>query len=118
MVPLGAKGETFLSSAIVGLDGGVWAQSADFKGITPEEVNACISAITTPPGTFKVAGVKYMQVAGDENLIRGRAGKENIIVRKTNQTLVIALFIDPDVPSGKASSVVMSLAEYLENSDY
>jgi len=62
MCALDAEGTTLSSAALVGHDGGVWAQSSNFPAITTEETASILSILSRPGeiGSFTVGGVKYM----------------------------------------------------------
>ena len=68
------------SAAIIGQDGGVWAQSSNFPEIATEEVESILGGISNQAqlaqsGLF-LGGTKYLVVAGDEgSVIRGKKGQ-------------------------------------------
>ena len=66
-------------AAILGQDGGVWAQSEHFPAITPDEVAALVKGLTDSAqlaqSGIRIAGEKYMMVAGEPGeVIRGKKG--------------------------------------------
>ena len=63
MCALDGDGTTLSSAALVGHDGGVWAQSSSFPEITAEETAVIMSILSTgtsETGSFLIGGVKYM----------------------------------------------------------
>lgn len=48
MCPVDADGNTLQSAALVGLDGGIWAQSPDFPALTPAEALAMLGILDDP----------------------------------------------------------------------
>ena len=96
MQPLGG-GNTLSHAAICGHDGGIWAQSADFPGLSDEELEAIMkgfedSSYLATNGLY-LGGEKYMMLAGEPGeVIRGKKGVSGITIAKTNSALVIGVY--------------------------
>ncbi|KAI8463739.1 MAG: profilin [Monoraphidium minutum] len=115
------------SAAIVGQDGGMWAQSPTFAGITAEQVKALMDGFASLAdkghagelGTqgIKLGEVKYQVVPGDETVIRGKSKGGGVCIKKTNTALVVGVYDEPVVP-GDCNVVVENLGEYLKNMEY
>ena len=112
------SGGQLTHAAIVGLDGGVWAQSESFPSITPDEVEKIAKGFddqaTLAQQGLKIGGTKYMVVAGEEGaVIRGRktpAGGATI--KKTASAMVIGIYTE-GVQPGDVNMVVENLGDYL-----
>ncbi|KAG2497964.1 hypothetical protein HYH03_004225 [Edaphochlamys debaryana] len=119
MAPVDSAGNTLLSSALLGHDGGVWAKSADFPAITDGEVTIIMNAMNDNSITAcNIAGVKYMKLQSDDKMLHCRKDKTGFIVRKTAQALVIGFYHDPPVPGAICNKQVDQLADYLEQQGY
>ncbi|CAL9143991.1 unnamed protein product, partial [Musa hybrid cultivar] len=65
------------AAAILGLDGSVWAQSATFPQLKPEEITAIMTDFEehgslAPTGLY-LGGIKYMVIQGEPgSVIRGK----------------------------------------------
>ncbi|KAK9832015.1 hypothetical protein WJX84_004144 [Apatococcus fuscideae] len=114
------NGGQLAAAAILGHDGGVWAQSDTFPDITGEQVSNIMSAFSGPnfdatlaqKGLF-LGGNKYLVVAGDPGeVIRGKKGSGGATVKKTSSALVIGLYSDAH-QAGDANVVVEQLGDYL-----
>lgn len=96
MQPLQHGGQ-LTHAAICGFDGGIWAQSPDFPGISDEEVEALMAGFSdanalAAKGLY-VGGEKYMVVAGEPGeVIRGKLGAGGITVKKTISALVLGIY--------------------------
>jgi profilin len=96
MQPLGGGG-TLTHAAICGHDGGIWAQSPDFPGISDDEVAAIMTGFddSTALATngLRLGGEKYMMIAGEPGeVLRGKKGPNGVTVKKTNSALVIGIY--------------------------
>ncbi|KAF3593627.1 hypothetical protein DY000_02020279 [Brassica cretica] len=123
------QGHHLTSAAIIGLDGSVWAQSANFPQlmIYPlQTVQASRDDIImkdfdepghlAPTGLF-LAGLKYMVIQGEPNaVIRGKKGAGGITIKKTGQSMVFGLYEEPVTP-GQCNMVVERLGDYLIEQD-
>lgn len=114
------SGGTLTAGAIIGQDGGVWAQNDEFPNIEQAEVDKIVAGFkdSTPLATkgIFVGGEKYMMIRGDEGaVIRGR-GKENksrgLTIKKTVSAMVVGIY-DEGVQPGDCNTVVEKLGDYL-----
>jgi profilin len=97
MCPLDSEGTTLSSAALIGHDGGVWAQSPSFPEITAEESSAIMTMLSTgtsETGSFTIGGVKYFVLMSEdpENKIRGKCQGGGCAINKTGQTLVVGIW--------------------------
>ncbi|KAG6421029.1 hypothetical protein SASPL_117578 [Salvia splendens] len=86
------------SSAIVGHDGSVWAQSSNFPQFKPEEVTAIMNDFDNPgslaPTGLYIGGTKYMVIQGEPGaVIRGKKGSGGATIKKTTLALIIGSLI-------------------------
>ncbi|KAG6424071.1 hypothetical protein SASPL_114483 [Salvia splendens] len=105
------------SSAIVGHDGSVWAQSSNFPQFKPEEVTAIMNDFDNPgslaPTGLYIGGTKYMVIQGEPNaVIRGKKGSGGATIKKTNLALIIGIYDEPMAP-GQCNMVVEKIGDYL-----
>mmetsp|Transcript_5584 Transcript_5584/g.15981 ORF Transcript_5584/g.15981 Transcript_5584/m.15981 type:complete len:136 (-) Transcript_5584:413-820(-) len=114
------KGGCLTAAAIVGLDGGVWAQNDAFPNIEQSEVEKLVAgfddSIPLAAGGIFIGGEKYMMLAGEPGaVIRGR-GKDNksrgVTVKKTVSAMVIGIY-DEGVQPADCNQVVEALGDYL-----
>ncbi|MEW5297224.1 MAG: hypothetical protein WDW36_000448 [Sanguina aurantia] len=118
MCPLNEDGKTLKAAAIIGQDGGVWAQSDDCPEVTEAEVAIVLNAFDDiSTSTFLLAGDKYMRVAGDDKVIRGKIKGGGVTIAKTETALVMGIYEDP-IPAGTCNKVVESLGDYLMQQGY
>ncbi|XP_057765227.1 profilin-2 [Salvia miltiorrhiza] len=113
----GNAGLKLASAAIMGHDGAVWAQSANFPQFKPDEINGILTDFNEPghlaPTGLFVAGQKYMVIQGEPGaVIRGKKGSGGITIKKTGQALVVGVYEEPVTP-GQCNMVVERLADYL-----
>ncbi len=97
MCPLDSEGATLQSAALVGHDGGVWAQSEAFPAITAEECEALMKVFAdanSETGSFTVGGVKYLMLVSEDLSckIRGKCQGGGCAINKTAQTIVIGIW--------------------------
>ena len=119
MAPLDEKGTTLESAAIVGQDGGVWAQSEAFPAITMEEVVGLLSAMTDMSvPSVHVAGLTYLKLQADDKMVRCRRDKLGFEARKTVTAIVVGFYQEPQVTAQTCSKVVQALGDYLEEQGY
>jgi len=112
-----SAGHTLTSAAIIGLDGSVWAQSADFPAISPDEIaklnNGFEEGSVLPQHGLFLGGLKYLVVQGDPGIVvRGKKGSGGCCVRKTNSAFIIGIYNEPCTP-GECNIAVERLGEYL-----
>nr|A4KA33.1 RecName: Full=Profilin-6; AltName: Full=Pollen allergen Phl p 12; AltName: Full=pollen profilin variant 3; AltName: Allergen=Phl p 12 [Phleum pratense]ABG81290.1 pollen profilin variant 3 [Phleum pratense] len=111
------EGHHLASAAILGHDGTVWAQSADFPQFKPEEITGIMKDFDEPghlaPTGMFVAAAKYMVIQGEPGaVIRGKKGAGGITIKKTGQALVVGIYDEPMTP-GQCNMVVERLGDYL-----
>ncbi|KAL3818995.1 hypothetical protein ACJIZ3_004900 [Penstemon smallii] len=111
------EGNYLTSAAIIGLDGIVWAQSANFPQFEPEEIEAIKDDFEEPgklaPTGLYLGGIKYMVIQGEPGVvIRGKKGSGGITVKKTSMGLVIGIYNEPMTP-GQCNMVVERLGDDL-----
>jgi profilin len=118
MMPL-ASGGTLDHAAICGLDGGVWAQSESFPGLSDQECETILKglediSILGEKGVT-IGGNKFMLIASDpeDGIIRGKNGPSGVTIKKTVSGLVIGMYGDKVTP-GECNVVVENLADYLK----
>lgn len=124
MCQLNDKGHTLTSAAIVGQDGGVWAQSTDFPAIVPDQVDRIMYGFAEtqkpddPFSSFLIGDVKYYVTQGEpQQVIRGKCQGGGVTVKRTNTALVVGIWKDP-VTHGECNKVVETLGEYLVDTGY
>jgi profilin len=118
MQPLSGGG-SLAHAAICGHDGGVWAQSASFPGVSDEEVAAIMAGFKDPSvlavNGLKVGGEKYMMIAGEPGeVLRGKKGPGGVTVKKTVGAIVIGIYGDGVTP-GECNIAVETLGDYLKD---
>ncbi|CAF2330143.1 unnamed protein product, partial [Brassica rapa] len=111
------EGNRLTAAAILGQDGSVWAQSANFPQLKPEEISG-INKDFNEPGTLAptglfIGGTKYMVIQGEPNtVIRGKKGAGGVTIKKTTQAMVFGIYEEPMTP-GQCNMVVERLGDYL-----
>ncbi|CAD5170051.1 unnamed protein product [Musa acuminata subsp. malaccensis] len=105
------------AAAILGLDGSVWAQSATFPQLKPEEITAIMTDFEEPgslaPTGLYLGGIKYMVIQGEPgSVIRGKKGAGGVTIKKTNLALIIGIYEEP-MTGGQCSMIVERLGDYL-----
>lgn len=118
MQPLSGGG-TLLHAAIVGHDGGVWAQNDTFPEITDEEVEAIMKgfddASVLAVNGLRIGGEKYMVLAGEPGeVLRGKKGPGGVTVKKTHSAIVVGIYGDGVTP-GECNVAVETLGDYLKD---
>ncbi|CAA2934804.1 profilin-1 [Olea europaea subsp. europaea] len=111
------EGNRLTSTAIIGHDGTVWAQSDNFPQFKPDEIEAMMGDFNEPgklaPTGLYLGGTKYMVIQGEPGaVIRGKKGPGGVTVKKTNQALLIGIYDEPMTP-GQCNMVVERLGDYL-----
>ncbi|GKV11818.1 hypothetical protein SLEP1_g23037 [Rubroshorea leprosula] len=117
MDDIDGQGQHLASAAIIGHDGRVWAQSANFPQVKPNEIADIIKDFDEPgylaPTGLHIAGVKYMVIQGEPGaVIRGKKGSGGITIQKTCQALVFGIYEEPVTP-GQCNMVVERFGNYL-----
>ncbi|XP_024030867.1 profilin [Morus notabilis] len=110
-------GQTLPAAAIIGVDGSVWAQSASFPQLKPQEVDGIEKDFKEPghlaPTGLYLGGTKYMVIQGESGaVIRGKKGSGGVTIKKTGQALVFGIYEEPVTP-GQCNIVVERLGDYL-----
>ncbi|KAL2609030.1 hypothetical protein R1flu_027603 [Riccia fluitans] len=121
MCPL-QSGHYLSAAAIVGLDGGVWAQSSSFPEVKPEEITAFVSAFDDSSSLAQhglyLGGEKYMVIQGEPGaVIRGKKGTGGACLKKTNMAVVIGIYAEPTAPS-ECNVIVEKMGDYLIDQEY
>eukprot|EP00161_Ancyromonas_sigmoides_P022041 TRINITY_DN6659_c0_g1_i2.p1 TRINITY_DN6659_c0_g1~~TRINITY_DN6659_c0_g1_i2.p1 ORF type:complete len:187 (+),score=64.47 TRINITY_DN6659_c0_g1_i2:81-563(+) len=102
------------SGAILGHDGSIWAQSANFK-IQGSE-GAALNALIGTPAPFEsgimLGGVKYMCIKSEERSLYGKKGAAGVVIVRTGQAIIVATY-DENLQPGQCTLVVEKLADYL-----
>ncbi|CAH2051202.1 unnamed protein product [Thlaspi arvense] len=111
------QGHHLTAAAIIGHDGSVWAQSANFPQFKPQEITGIMKDFDEPghlaPTGLFLAGLKYMVIQGEPGaVIRGKKGAGGITIKKTGQSMVFGLYEEPVTP-GQCNMVVERLGDYL-----
>ncbi|CDP03238.1 unnamed protein product [Coffea canephora] len=110
-------GNTLTAAAIIGHDGSVWAQSASFPQLKPEEVSGIMNDFAEPgslaPTGLFLAGTKYMVIQGEPGAaIRGKKGSAGATIKRTGQALIIGTYDEP-LTASQCNMVVERLGDYL-----
>ncbi|GJE98236.1 profilin [Phanerochaete sordida] len=102
-------------AAILGQQGGVWAQSAGFN-LSADEQKAVVGAHanidTVRASGIRLNGKKYFTLNADENSIQGKMGGDGCIIVKTKQAILVAVYTAP-TQQVEANLIVQGLADYL-----
>ncbi|RWS12701.1 putative profilin allergen-like protein [Dinothrombium tinctorium] len=112
-------------AVIAGLnDGVIWAKfEKDIpSSVTCEELKTIADTMRTNPNTFQETGIrlggeKYICLAAENNLVRGRKGSSALCIVATNTCLLAAATVDGFSP-GRLNSVVEKLGDYLRANSY
>ncbi|XP_057799877.1 profilin [Salvia miltiorrhiza] len=110
-------GNHLTSAAIIGHDGVVWAQSANFPQFKVEEIVGIMEDFDEPgklaPTGLHIGGTKYMVIQGEPGaVIRGKKGAGGITVKKTTLALLVGIYDEPMTP-GQCNVVVERIGDYL-----
>eukprot|EP00727_Mastigamoeba_balamuthi_P010639 m51a1_g6198 putative profilin i (128) ;mRNA; f:105585-106389 len=108
-------------AAILGLDGNVWAKSANFNLKAGEGAklasNFKDAASVQGSGIF-VNGNKYMTLRADGQSIYGKkAGAGGVVTVKTKQAVLVGVYAE-GLQAGSAANVVERLGDYLRENNY
>ncbi|KAJ0891158.1 putative profilin [Helianthus annuus] len=111
------EGNHLTAAAIIGHDGSIWAQSATFPQVKPEEITAIINDFNEPgslaPTGLHLGGTKYMVIQGEAGaVIRGKKGPGGVTVKKTGMAIIIGIYDEPMTP-GQCNMIVERLGDYL-----
>jgi len=107
-------------AAIAGLDGSIWAKSAEFN-ITPEDVKKVLTnyndTTAFASSGINLAGQKYFFLSGNEDVLRGKQGKGGVHIMKTNQAVLVGVYDDPML-APEAANITEGLGNYLKGCGY
>jgi len=107
-------------AAILGQAGGVWATSSGFN-LSLDEQNAIINAYNDLSGTqangVRAAGQKYFALRADERSIYGKKTTDGIVIVKTKQAILVAIYKAP-LQAAETTPIVEGLADYLISVGY
>ncbi|KIY65778.1 profilin [Cylindrobasidium torrendii FP15055 ss-10] len=107
-------------AAILGLQGGVWATSPGFT-IEQAEQTAILGSFSNPASVqesgIRTAGAKYFTLQANERSVYGKKGGDGIILVKTTQAVLVAVYTAP-TQAPEATPVVEGLADYLISVGY
>lgn len=120
MCPVDAEGNTLTSAALVGHDGGVWAHSAQFPSMSPEQVAVVMEIFNgNNPGSFSIGDLRFMVLGSEDpsTKLRGKCKGGGCAISKTGQVLVVGIWMEP-VTGPACNKVVETLAEYLVGTGY
>ncbi|BGP19343.1 hypothetical protein JCM10213_006849 [Rhodosporidiobolus nylandii] len=102
-------------AAILGQQGGVWAQSAGYD-LTAEEQAAIVKAFADPSAAqasgIRAQGAKFLTIRADDRSVYGKKQADGIVLVKTTQAVLVAEYAHPVMP-GEATKIVEDLADYL-----
>jgi len=116
-------------AAIVGVnDGSLWARSEPPLGDTfnanPDEL-VKISRLfqnesykDLPSTGIVIEGVKYIVPRVEENLVFGKKEKSGVFMVKTNQAVIIALFVGDTTEGLQCRAAIERVAQYLQGQGY
>lgn len=123
-LPHGGK---LTSCAILGQDGGVWAQSESFPAVSPEQVTAIMGGFASMEsnghagdlgGTgIRLGELKFQVAPGDASVLRGRSLGGGCTIKRTSTALVVGIYDEP-VPAGDCNVIVENLGDYLMGMNY
>uniref|UniRef100_A0A3Q7J0Q5 Profilin n=1 Tax=Solanum lycopersicum TaxID=4081 RepID=A0A3Q7J0Q5_SOLLC len=112
------EGNHLTSAAIIGQDGSVWAQSANFPQFKPEEITAIMNDFTSwgnkVYGDSRGGRSCYTRQEGTRPWFPTIAlqGAGGITVKKTNQALIIGIYDELMTP-GQCNMIVERLGDYI-----
>ncbi|KAJ8080347.1 profilin, required for normal timing of actin polymerization in response to thermal stress [Marasmius tenuissimus] len=108
------------SAAIIGLQGGCWAQSPNFT-LSTEEQKAIITGFQNPSsvlsGGLKLAGQKYFAINADDKTIQLKKQGDGAVLVKTTQAVLVAAYVAP-IQQPEAATVAEGLGDYLRGVGY
>ena len=116
------SGRKLAFAAIVGLDGGVWAQSSDFPDVSPEQLDVLINAFddetVLQEKGIHLGELRYIAIKGEPgSVIRGKKGPTGFTAKKTNTAFVIGGYGEGTQP-GECNLRVENVADELARDDY
>ncbi|BBN18935.1 profilin [Marchantia polymorpha subsp. ruderalis] len=104
-------GRRLVGAAIIGQDGNVWAQSAEFPELKDNEIDNVVKGMVdngqlAQAGLY-LGGLKYM-------VIQGEAGQQQtgVTIKRTNSALVIGIYKEP-TKGPECNVIVERMGDYL-----
>eukprot|EP00245_Coleochaete_scutata_P006380 TRINITY_DN20808_c0_g1_i1.p1 TRINITY_DN20808_c0_g1~~TRINITY_DN20808_c0_g1_i1.p1 ORF type:complete len:134 (-),score=28.48 TRINITY_DN20808_c0_g1_i1:658-1059(-) len=122
LAPIKDSTNKLTSAAILGHDGSVWAQSANFPQLSGPETASLIAGFndagTLAQNGLFMGGAKYMVIQGEAGaVIRGKKGQGGCTIKKTGMAIVVGLYDEPVQP-GDCNIVVENMGDYLIGQGY
>ncbi len=115
-LPSGGK---LSSAAIIGHDGGVFAQSPDFPEVSTDEMTSIMDGLDDPnrlaASGIRLGGTKYFLVPSEEcDQLRGRHKSGGIlIIIKTITVMIVGIY--ESGTAAEAEGLVLDMAEFLKS---
>ncbi|KAL0575300.1 profilin, required for normal timing of actin polymerization in response to thermal stress [Marasmius crinis-equi] len=108
------------SAAILGLAGGVWAQSPGLT-LSTEEQKAIVDGFNNPPQVqasgLRLAGDKYFALSANDKSIQLKKQSDGAVLVKTTQAVLVAVYKAP-IQAPEATTVAEGLGDYLRGVGY
>lgn len=119
-LPNKPENRTLQSGAILGLDGGIWAQSADFPELSHEEAEVLAQGFDNPDVLqnkgIRIASQKYITIQGVPGSVIRCKGFElkatGFTAMKCKQCIVIGFYGEGVQPS-ECNKVVEDFGDYM-----
>ncbi|XP_076338646.1 uncharacterized protein LOC143240306 [Tachypleus tridentatus] len=109
---------------IAGRDGGIWAKFEKDPAfqVTSQELKVICDQMSSSPETFLHSGIhiggdRYICLASENNLLRGRKGGSPLCIVKTEQAVIVAIAEEGGI-AGNLNVIVEKLGEYLASAGY
>ncbi len=114
-LPSGGK---LSSAAIIGHDGGVFAQSPDFPEVSTDEMTSIMDGLDDPnrlaASGIRLGGTKYFLISNEVGeQLRGHHKSGGILIIKTNTVMIVGIY--ESGTAGEAGEPVQDLAEFLKS---
>ncbi|KAJ5077785.1 profilin [Anaeramoeba ignava] len=107
-------------AAICGLDGSVWAKSANFN-ITATEIKAIVAGFADGSSLYangvRANGVKYTCVRALDDLVAGKSTNGGIVCQKSNQSVIVGVY-EGEIQPGNANKVVGQFTDWMKEQGY
>ncbi|RSH78073.1 profilin, required for normal timing of actin polymerization in response to thermal stress [Apiotrichum porosum] len=107
-------------AAIVGKQGGIWAQSAGYNLSQAEQDFITKTAFASPDDVrangITLGGFKFMAIQANPDEVIGRKGERGVFIIPTTQAILIGEY--EGTPAGDGNVVVSKLADYLKSVGY
>ncbi|BBN18934.1 profilin [Marchantia polymorpha subsp. ruderalis] len=110
-------GRRLVGAAIIGQDGNVWAQSAEFPELKDNEIDNVVKGMVdngqlAQAGLY-LGGLKYMVIQGEAGqVIRGKRQQTGVTIKRTNSALVIGIYKEP-TKGPECNVIVERMGDYL-----